>query len=129
MGMFFIPGGNSTQHDGVSSHIVFPSLYARDDIGEKNLDYSLPPKTILPFLSSSAYVDEGSNSWRRITKNMLKKLARLSKKRVHQSKDFQEILAEIKKAEAKDKTIHIEEILNESSENKEKKRACQTKTS
>lgn len=127
IGRFFIPGGSSTQHDGVSSDIVFPSLYSRDDIGEKNLDYSLPPKTISPFLSSSAYIDKGPTAWKRVTKGILARLSNLSQRRVRQSEDFKEVLEDIKKAETRDKVIYIEEILNESSETKEKKEIAKQK--
>ncbi len=127
MGMFFIPGGDSTQHKGVLSDIILPSIYSREDIGEQYLDYSLPPKTIKPFISETAYANKGSQAWKRITKSVLKKLAFRSKKRVSKSKDFQEILAEIEKSKKDDKIIYIEEILNEDSEMKEKKEIAKQK--
>ena len=127
MGMFFIPGGNSTQHKGVISDIILPSIYSREDIGEQYLDYSLPPKTIKPFISKAAYANKGSQAWKRITKSILKKLAGLSKTRVNKSEDFKEILAEIEKNKKDDKVIHIEEILNEDEEIKEKKEIAKQK--
>ncbi|MFK5283184.1 S41 family peptidase, partial [Lacticaseibacillus paracasei] len=33
VGMFFVPGGQSTQHQGVDADIVFPGPYSTDDIG------------------------------------------------------------------------------------------------
>ena len=127
MGMFFIPGGDSTQHKGVISDIILPSVYSREDIGEQYLDYSLPPKVIKPFISKTAYVNRGRQSWKRITKSMLKKLVGLSKKRVSTSEDFKEIFAEIEKNKEDDKIIHIEEILNEDEEIKEKKEIAKQK--
>ena len=128
MGMFFIPGGDSTQHKGVISDIILPSIYSREDIGEQYLDYSLPPKVIKSFISKTAYIDKGRHSWKRITKSILKKLTALSKKRVGESEDFKEILAEIEKNKKDDKIIHIEEILNEDEEIKEKKEIAKQKS-
>lgn len=127
MGMFFIPGGDSTQHKGVMSDIILPSIYSRDDIGEQYLDYSLPPKFIKPFISKTAYINRGVQSWKQITKDILRKLNYKSKKRVDKSKDFQEILAEIEKSKKDDKVIHIEEILNENAEIKERKAIAKQK--
>jgi carboxyl-terminal processing protease len=53
-GMFFIPGGNSTQYKGVEADIVLPGVFSTKEIGEASLDYSLPPKSIPSFLSDSA---------------------------------------------------------------------------
>ena len=127
MGMFFIPGGDSTQHKGVISDVILPSIYSRNDIGEQYLDYSLPPKKIKPFISKAAYMNKGSQAWKRVTKSVLKKLAGLSKKRVSKSEDFKEILADIEKNKKDDKIIHIEEILNEDEEIKEKKEIAKQK--
>ena len=127
MGMFFIPGGNSTQHSGVASDIILPSIYSRDEIGERYLDYSLPPKFIKPFISKTAYVERGSGYWKQITKDILKKLNDRSQKRVSKSKDFQEILAEIEKNKKEDKVIRIEDILNKNSEINEKKAIAKQK--
>ena len=127
MGMFFIPGGDSTQHKGVISDVILPSIYSRDDIGEQYLDYSLPPKVIKPFVSKAAYINKGLQAWKRISKDILKKLAYRSKKRVNKSKEFKEILAEIEKNKKDDKIIHIKEILNEDEEIKEKKEIAKQK--
>ena len=127
IGMFFTPGGGSTQHKGVTSDIIFPSIYSREDIGEQYLDYSLPPKVIKPFISKAAYVNKGRHAWKLITKKVLKKLASLSKKRISKSKDFKEILAEIEKNKKDGKVIYIEEILKEDEEIKEKKEIAKQK--
>jgi carboxyl-terminal processing protease len=50
-GIFYIPGGNSTQHRGVVSDVTVPNIYSTDDLGEKYLDYSLKPDAIASFLS------------------------------------------------------------------------------
>ena len=98
VGMFFTPGGFSTQHRGVSSHIVLPSALDDKDIGEKTLDYSLPPKRIPQFISKEAFVLSGEGKWNRLKKQTMKRLSKRSILRVKKDKEFQEILAEIKKA-------------------------------
>ena len=103
VGMFFTPGGFSTQHRGVESHIVFPSALDNDDIGEKTLDFSLPPKKIDKFISRSAFVKSGKGQWSRVKDGTIKKLAKRSSVRVKKDKDFQEIIEEIKKAKAEEK--------------------------
>ncbi|HEY8270153.1 MAG TPA: S41 family peptidase, partial [Pseudobdellovibrionaceae bacterium] len=74
VGMFFVPGGNSTQHRGVEADVVLPGPYSTDDIGEKFLDYSLPPQKIASFLSPEAYVKEGSGTWSMLKPEWLKSL-------------------------------------------------------
>lgn len=122
VGMFFIPGGNSTQHDGVSSDIVFPNPYSNDDIGEKTLDYSLPPKKIRPFLSKSAYVDSGPGAWAPLEKEIIKKLKQASELRLEESEEFKKIREDIAKAEERGRQIVLSDLLNDSkSEGKEQK--------
>lgn len=102
VGMFFTPGGFSTQHRGVESHIVLPSALDDKEIGEKTLDYSLPPKKIGKFLSRDAYVTTGKNAWQKVDKKTIKKLSKRSAQRVAKNKKFQEIIEEVKKAKAEE---------------------------
>lgn len=103
VGMFFTPGGFSTQHRGVASDVVLPSALDDKDIGEKTLDYSLPPKKIDKFISRSAFVTTGKGHWERIKKSTIKTLAQRSAVRVKGDKEFQEIVDEVKKARAEEK--------------------------
>lgn len=103
VGMFFTPGGFSTQHRGVSSHIVLPSALDDKDIGEKTLDYSLPPKKIDKFISRKAFVTSGKGKWSKVKKDTIKKLSKRSATRVKKDKEFQEIIAEVKKAREEEK--------------------------
>ena len=114
VGMFFTPGGFSTQHRGVESHIGFPSALDDKEIGEKTLDYSLPPKKITSFLSKGAYVTSGPDAWKKIDKKTIAKLKARSLKRIGKDKDFQEIVTEVKKAKAEEsKPLIIGETLEE----------------
>lgn len=109
VGLFYLPGGRSTQHSGVTSDIPFPNPLNNDDIGEKSLDYSLPPNSIPSFISKSAY---DSHSWTPVTSGMIKDLRKKSQERVKENKDFQKIVKDLKE-DKKDKVVSIAEILSE----------------
>lgn len=119
VGMFFTPGGKSTQHIGVASDVVFPSTLSIDEIGEKTLDYSLPPKTIKPFLSKSAYVTSGPSAWAQLTPPLIKKLKEKSETRVLASKDFKKIVDDIAKNKKRGKMLVAGDLLKDK-ESKEK---------
>ncbi len=102
VGMFFTPGGFSTQHRGVTSHVVLPSVLDDKEIGEKTLDYSLPPKKINKFISRSAFVKSGKDKWSTVSSSVIKKLAKRSAIRVKKDKEFQEIVEEVKKAKVEE---------------------------
>ncbi|OFZ16492.1 MAG: hypothetical protein A2Z20_03665 [Bdellovibrionales bacterium RBG_16_40_8] len=126
IGLYFIPGGESTQHIGVVSDIVFPSALSTEDIGEKTLDYSLPPKKIKPFLSAEAFIPPGQiGGWTLIDyKKMIPKLKANSEKRVETNVDFKKIRSDIAKNKKREKNgeIVIGELLKDREEsNKEDK--------
>lgn len=121
VGMFFTAGGNSTQHRGVSSDIVFPSAYSAEEFGENTLDYSLPPKKIKPFLSAEAFVPTGRFAWAMLDKKMIKKLDSASQKRIAKSKDFKKIIDDVKKAKERGKSIVLSEFLKEQEDDDKKK--------
>ncbi len=120
IGMFFTPGGFSTQHRGVESDIIIPSPYAVDDIGEKSMDYSLPPKKIESFLSKTAYVEKGEGAWATIKPTWLKSLKARSQERVAKNEDFKKISDELEKTKKLGKTIKVSEVIKDKGE-KEKK--------
>ena len=120
IGMFFTPGGYSTQHRGVESDVIIPSPYSVDDIGEKSMDYSLPPKKIDAFLSKTAYDDKGEGAWNMIKPEWVKALKVRSSERVAKNEDFKKITDELEKTKKLGKTIKIAEVLKDKGE-KEKK--------
>lgn len=125
VGMFFIPGGNSTQHRGVDSDIIIPSPYTIDDLGEKFLDYSLEPKKIPPFLSPDAKSSSADSAWLEVKPEWISQLKKESTKRVSKNTDFNKIISELKKSKKKGKTIHVADILNDkdkAEKDKEKKK-------
>ena len=111
--MFFTPGGNSTQHRGVDSDIQIPGPYVTDEVGEKTLDYSLPPKKIDAFISQDAYVKEGAASWNQVNSDMIKVLSDKSRARVDKNDEFKKIVTELEKSIAKGKTLKISEVTKE----------------
>lgn len=113
VGMFFTPGGESTQHRGVTADVVFPSAYAVDEIGEKTLDYSLPPKKIKEFTSPTAFVAGGKGAWLPLTKEVVKKVKEKSDARVVASADFKKIKEDLVKTKKKGKMLVIGDLLKE----------------
>lgn len=128
VGMFYTPGGYSTQHRGVNADVRIPGPYVTDDIGEKYLDYSLPERKLEPFLSPSANVTEGSGAWSVVNESWLKTLAEKSKARVAKEPEFKKIDDELAKTKAKGKTIKLADVLKdkEGKEKKEKAKAAKT---
>lgn len=119
VGWFFTPSGYSTQWRGVDSDIVFPSPFARDDVGEKGLDYSLKPQKVEGFLSKEARVKEGPDAWRELSKGEIQTLKTRSVGRIAKNPEFKKVQDEIKKAKARGKTIKLAESLKESKERKD----------
>lgn len=120
IGMFFTPGGFSTQHRGVESDILIPSPYNVDDIGEKSMDYSLPPKKIDAFLSKDAYVEKGDGGWQPIKPEWISKIKTRSTQRVSKNEEFKKIEDELEKTKKLGKTIKVSEVLKDKGE-KDKK--------
>lgn len=116
-GLFFIPGGNSTQHRGVTADISFPSPFSTNDVGEKHLDYSLKPDSIKPFLSADA--NEG-NLWTPVRNAEVEKLRLLSQSRVSKSADFAEILKELQENENRKGLIKLADLRKKDSADKKK---------
>jgi carboxyl-terminal processing protease len=120
IGMFFTPGGYSTQHRGVEADVQIPSPYSVDDIGEKSMDYSLPPKKIDSFLSKDAYVEKGEGAWNQIKPEWVSKIKTRSSQRVAKNDEFKKISDELEKTKKLGKTIKVSEVIKEKGE-KEKK--------
>lgn len=121
IGMFFIPGGYSTQHKGVDSDIVFPSPFHVDDIGEKSMDYSLPPKKIDQFVSKDAAVTKGEGQWSPIKSEWIKTLKVRSEERIAKNEEFKKITEELEKTKKLGKTIKVAEIVKEKDKDEKEK--------
>jgi carboxyl-terminal processing protease len=109
--LFFRPGGLSTQHDGVASDIVIPSLLAGEEYGEKTQRYSVPPHQTTAFLSDSA---NGSESrWRPVEDAALAELGRRSEKRVGANEAFTEIRKKVEERKQHPPAVLVSEFLAE----------------
>jgi carboxyl-terminal processing protease len=120
IGMFYTPGGFSTQHRGVESDIIFPSPFQLDDIGEKSMDYSLPPKKLPAFVSKDAFVDSGPAKWNLIKSDWVKELKTRADERIGKNVEFKKITEDLDKTKKLGKVIKVSEILKDKGE-KEKK--------
>jgi carboxyl-terminal processing protease len=129
VGRFYIPSGVSTQHDGVSSHIIIPQATDVEEIGEKSLDFSLPPSRIPAFLSSEAFVHEGLGAWTPIRSEWIKTLRERSLARVKANPEFTKIVEERAKTQESGKRIRVAEILsNEKKNDREKARRSRSRS-
>lgn len=119
-GMFFIPGGQSTQNLGVPGQIELPSPLSNDELGEKNLDNALPPMKINSFLSKDINSDDPAKAWKPVTKKLVEELAKKSKARVDASEEFDEIRETIAEADKNDGIVHLAELIQKDKEDKAK---------
>ncbi len=119
-GMFFVPGGASTQHQGVESDIELPSVFTTDDIGEKTMDYSLPPQKIPTFAGSDANDEDAVKHWKPIDADIVKKLKKLSQERVAKDPKFAEIIKNVEDAKKNKGIIRLAEMKKKAEEENKK---------
>ena len=118
--LFFRPGGQSTQHSGVASDIVIPSIFGTDEFGEAHQTYSLPSQSIASFLESSESRKKNSKvvrtPWTPITPAVVEELALRSQKRVDANDDLIKIRERVAKTEARNGVVHLAELMKEKEE-------------
>lgn len=119
-GMFFVPGGASTQHQGVESDIELPSIFSTDDIGEKTMDYSLPPQKIPNFVGTDANTDELGKHWKPVDAEIVKKLKKLSLDRIAKDSKFIEIVKNIEDSKKNKGVIRLAEMKKKAEEENKK---------
>ncbi len=126
--MFFRPGGESTQHDGVAADIILPSLFATDDLGERYTPYSLKSQSIPPFLNMTARVSNNrssrsysGHSWQNLGDDVITELRRRSTLRVAENEAFTEITEQLAKYAEGDDVIHLAELIREREEKEAEK--------
>ena len=106
-GLYFLPGGKSTQKTGVESDVKLPNWFILEDIGESALDYPLPGQVITPFLGNVVPL------WKPVEQTMLSELAARSKARVAKDEKFAEIIKNNKAAAAKKGIIRLADLRKE----------------
>ena len=122
-GMFFTPGGDSTQEKGVISDVKIPSPYMSKEFSEDALDYALQKKSLPAFVSPEG--NDLSNPVHYIPLNgkIIGELQKESKARVSKDKEFAKIEQELKESESKNGVVKLAEMMKKNIEtNKEKEK-------
>ena len=123
-GLYFLPGGKSTQKIGVEADVRLPMWLMLEEIGETGLDYPLPVQAITPFLGVP---ENAAPLWKPLEQPILTELAARSKARVAKDANFAEIIKNNKEAAAKEGVIRLADLRKEvGKENGDKKKenAC-----
>ena len=102
-GMFFLPGGQSTQIRGVTSDVRIPSAVDGFEIGEDKLSYPLATQAVAAFLSPDANA-LGNGHWEPVAPALVSTLAERSKVRVAADPGFAKIREELDRI-AKEKGV------------------------
>jgi len=114
--LFFRPGGQSTQNDGVSVDVPIPSLLTTEDFGERTQRYALPSERISPFLTSYANAIGPDDRAGRVGAAALAELAKRSRERVEESEEFAEVRRKIAEAQEQDGVVRLADMLKEREE-------------
>lgn len=119
-GLFFRPGGASTQHEGVAADVVLPSVLTEDLVGERTQPHSLKVAGIESFVSASANGDGNGKRFRPVSNPVVSELARRSRARVEKSPLFREIEEQVAKRKADAGVVRLSELLAEQEQEKAK---------
>jgi carboxyl-terminal processing protease len=127
-GMFFTPGGDSTQEHGVPADIRIPSPYMSKEFSESALDYPLPKKSLPAFLSPEANELTSNPHFKPVTPSVVAELQKSSKARVSKDAEFAKIETEAKEAEKKGGIVKLADMMKKTQEsNKEKAKKASKK--
>ncbi len=105
--LFFRPGGESTQQEGVPSDVVLPSLSNTPEFGEGSQPYALPGQAIPPFLDIAAKTEP----WLPVTDDVVSTLAEKSKGRVATAPDFAEVQKQLAESKKNQGVVHLSDML------------------
>jgi carboxyl-terminal processing protease len=109
-GLYFLPGGKSTQNMGVEADVRLPMWFILEDIGETELDYPLPVQAITPFRGVPGNT---TPIWKPLEQPMLAELAARSKARVAKDAKFAEIIKNNREAADKKGVIRLDDLRKE----------------
>jgi carboxyl-terminal processing protease len=121
IGMFFLPGGASTQLRGVQSDISVPSVLDGYNLGEEKLDYAMPAQTVPLFLSSAANTDDASGHWNPVQRDRIAALAEKSKARIASDPAFAKIREELQNLLKNRAEVRLGDLRKQTAEEKTKK--------
>lgn len=99
---FYLPGGDSTQLNGVTADLILPSITSVMDISESDLDFALPHDRV-------AAVPH--KQYRMVPADLLKSMREASTERVGKDKEFVDLLRrkELYVRQKQEKTISLNE--------------------
>jgi carboxyl-terminal processing protease len=121
--MFYLPGGVSTQFGGVASDVSMPTYLDLDDLGERYMDYALPPAKTTPFLAlDQAQGKTAAEKWTPISDDLVKYLKEKSSKRVSQNEEFKDIQKDLDETKKNEGWVKVADILKRSGKDKDKKK-------
>jgi carboxyl-terminal processing protease len=106
-GLYFLPGGKSTQKMGVAADVRLPGWFVLEDIGEAALDYPLPAQAIAPFLSVR---EIDAPHWKPVDEPLITKLTAKSQGRVAKEAKFAKIIKDNKEAADKKDIIQLDDF-------------------
>jgi carboxyl-terminal processing protease len=106
-GLYFLPGGKSTQKTGVAADIRLPGWFVLEEIGEAALDYPLPAQSIVPFLGTRG---KDATQWKPVDKRLIAKLAPRSQGRIAKDAKFAKIIKDNKEAADKKGIIQLDDF-------------------
>jgi carboxyl-terminal processing protease len=119
-GLFFRPGGSSTQHEGVAADVTLPSLLTEDLVGERTQPHSLKVDGIQAFVSPKANGNGDGARWKPVSTPLVSELARRSQERVARNAMFKEIEEQVEKRRQDDGVVRLSELLAEQEQEKVK---------
>ena len=109
-GLYFLPGGKSTQKVGVAADIRLPGFFVLEDVGEVELEYPLPAQSINAFMNRS---QNSTPLWRPVDRSRIPALAARSQARIANDAKFAEIIKNNKEAAAKKGVIRLVDLREE----------------
>ncbi len=105
-GVYFLPGGQSTQRTGVAADVRLPGWYILEDYSEAAQDYALPAQAIAPFLGASP---NGVSLWKPVDERLMAVLASKSRARVAKDAKFIKMLKDNKEAADRKGVIQLDD--------------------
>jgi carboxyl-terminal processing protease len=117
IGMYFLPGGASTQAEGVRSDIVVPSLTDSEQIGEDALPNALPSQKIDRFVGRRFNGPNGPDRFDPITRTLLTKVVKLSNQRVAASSELKKVAEQLASLEARSGVVSLGETAEDDGNN------------
>jgi carboxyl-terminal processing protease len=106
-GLYFLPGGKSTQKTGVAADVKLPGWFVLEDIGEAALDYPLPAQSITPFLSVRG---NAAPQWKPVNEPLIAVLSSRSQGRVAEDAKFAKIIKDNKEAADRKGIIQLDDL-------------------